>query len=70
MQGRFYAYGLDDLDMEMLIGGGSRDEALRNLESDLDENVDFSLLADNDTDWYWQSSTYPQLVLLRKWFGN
>lgn len=66
---RFYAYSLDELTMEGLIAGGNRKESIAQFEKYLVENVDFAILQESEKSWYWQSNTYPQLVLLKEWFA-
>lgn len=67
---RFYALPLEQLSMEALIQGSNRLEALTILEQFLIEKLTFSQLQDSENSWYWQSTKFPQLVLLRDWFYN
>ena len=65
---RFYALSLDDMNMDMLISGENRQESLKNLEKYLKTSVDFDTIKDKEKDWYWQSKSFPQLILLKSWF--
>lgn len=65
---RFYAFELDEMSLELLIKGSSRIEALKQMEKFLVEKVDFSVLRNEENDWYWQSERFPQLVILKEWF--
>lgn len=67
---RFYAHPLEEQTIETLIRGGSRKEALLQLEQFLVTQMGFTLLQETENSWYWQSKNYPQLVLLKKWFDN
>lgn len=59
---------LDEMSPIDLLKGDNRKECLSKLETYLKERVDFHKLIDNADYWYWQSSRYPEFVLLRKWF--
>lgn len=65
---RFYAFGIDEMTPQMLMSGGNRKDSLGELEYYLMNNVNFSILSEGEDIWYWQSSRFPQLVLLKKWF--
>jgi len=65
---RFYGCSLDEMSVEMLIKGKNRKESLEKMELYLSNFVDFSILQTSEDSWYWQSATYPQLVLLKEWF--
>lgn len=66
--GRFYAHPLEEMDMDSLIRAGHRKESFNRMEQYLVDKIDFSHLKASDDSWYWQSDTFPQLVLLKKWF--
>ena len=68
--GRFYAHSLEELDMELLIKANCRIETFNRLEEYLVKRITFSYLKVSADSWYWQSDTYPQLVLLKKWFQS
>jgi hypothetical protein len=56
------------MDMDSLIRAGHRKESFNRMEQYLVDKVVFSHLKESDDSWYWQSDTFPQLVLLKKWF--
>lgn len=63
----FYALPLEEMSHEQLIAGCERFGACEELKDWLTHHA----VADDffaDGQWYWQSSKYPQLVLLKKWF--
>ena len=67
---RFYAYSLDEMTPEMLLKGSARSSAFKMLEDFLVSLGDSSLLWEDESDWFWQSQRYPELVLLREWFNK
>lgn len=66
--GRFYARPLEMMTVEDLLGGEERKEALKSLEECLCNEVAVDALFSDAKSWYWQSSTFPELILLREWF--
>lgn len=66
--GRFYALPIEEMTTATLLRGGNRAAAKEQLEHWITERIDFASLANAPQDWYWQSSRYPELVLLSKWF--
>ena len=65
---RFYAKPLEQMTVADLISGSDRKTSADDLESWLADNVREEDLFPDSASWYWQSQTYPQLVLLRTWF--
>lgn len=66
--GRFYARTLDMMTVEDLISGADRKDAGAALEEWLAGGVGESELFPDSRAWYWQSRTFPELVILREWF--
>jgi len=67
---RYYAKHIEELTMKDMIRGKSRNETLEQMESWLSNNISYHNFPAGKGMWYWQSSAYPQLVLLRQWFEN
>lgn len=66
--GRFYARTLEMMTVEDLLGGEDRRKALEALEEWLGNGIGTDGLFPDGKSWYWQSSVFPELVLLREWF--
>ncbi|MBR6648488.1 MAG: hypothetical protein IKL29_03820, partial [Bacteroidaceae bacterium] len=65
---RYYGKQLSEMKTIELLRGKNRSVARKELDYFITENIDYDNLKRKNRDWYWQSSTFPQLILLKKWF--
>lgn len=65
---RYYAKSISNMNTIELLRGKARKAAMEEFEDYINKNIDYNLLKRKDKHWYWQSSTFPQLILLKKWF--
>lgn len=67
---RHYARPLGDMNTLELLCGSNRADARREFEEYLETKTKYGELSKNGRGWYWQSTDYPQLVLLEEWFSE
>lgn len=67
---RHYARPLGDMNTLELLCGSNRADARREFEEYLETKIKYGELRKNGRGWYWQSTDYPQLVLLEEWFSE
>ena len=66
---KYYAKSLELLSYHDFIVGENRANARRQLEDYLRDNIDFEThLQREPGHWFWQSTRYPELVVLKTWF--
>lgn len=66
---KYYAKPLELLSYHDFIVGENRANARRQLEDYLRDNIDFEgHLQREPGHWFWQSTRYPELVVLKTWF--
>lgn len=65
----FRAKPFSELSPAQLVSGRNRDQAERALLMAIVTGIlNGSLIWPDPSEWYWQSETYPDFVLLRRWF--